>query len=176
MSKQRFAFSSSGTANNAVKMGVFDGTVAWFSETVKDGYKLLWKAHGGETGDAEEADYLFAMTEDSRDVQEVSRRLENRGRIFLCPRYIVRCILIGRFGAPTKHHILGSELPPANSEQPQVDDEASASGPSQSTAPMCITDMDADFRVHLKPNASHDVCEALVEKLLVDVNETDDSD
>ncbi|KAL1481170.1 hypothetical protein MTO96_034625 [Rhipicephalus appendiculatus] len=132
MSKHRVAIPPPGAE---AKKGVFHGSVAWFSEGVSDTYKNFWKVHGGEIADAEKADYLFAMADDAPDVQEVSRRLESKDHVFLCPRYIVRCVLIGRFGSPTKH-ILGSQLPPASAKQLQQDSTASTSGSSQSSVPV----------------------------------------
>ncbi|KAL1481171.1 hypothetical protein MTO96_034626 [Rhipicephalus appendiculatus] len=154
------------------KTGLFHGSVAWFSEGVSDTYKHFWKVHGGEIGEAEKADYLFAMAEDAPDVQEVSRRLGSKDHVFLCPRYIVRCVLIGRFRSPTKQHILGSQLPPASAKQLQRDNTASTSGSSQSSVPVNGTVEEADHRVHLMPSAGHEFCAAIAEKLLIAAKET----
>ncbi|KAL1481169.1 hypothetical protein MTO96_034624 [Rhipicephalus appendiculatus] len=168
MSKHRVAIPPPGAA---AKTGVFHGSVAWFSEGVSDTYKHVWKVHGGEIGEAEKADYLFAMAENAPDVQEVSRRLESKDHVFLCPRYIVRCVLIGRFRSPTKQHILGSQLPPASAKQLQQDNTASTSGSSQSSVPV----EEADHRVHLMPSASHEFYAAIAEKLLIAAKQIGDS-
>ncbi|KAL1425406.1 hypothetical protein MTO96_019202 [Rhipicephalus appendiculatus] len=152
-------------------MGVFDGYVAWFSDTVKDKYKLLWKAHGGTIGDAAEASYLFSKSMDASDVREVYQRLRNREHVFLCPRFIIRCVLLGSCCVPIKDHVLQRmpDVSRESSEQPQVRRENSAptADPSKSPETICITDMSCeDFRIHLKPSASLEIREKLRKKLM----------
>ncbi|KAH8042727.1 hypothetical protein HPB51_025631 [Rhipicephalus microplus] len=158
-------------------MGVFDGSVAWFSDTVKDKYKLLWQTHGGTIGDAGEASYLFSNSTDASDVQAVHRRLRNQEHVFLCPRFIIRCVLLGSRSVPTKDHILqGKPHVPreSRSKQTQVtqDNFVPTAGPSKPPEAICITDMSCkNFRIHLKPNASLKIRELFRKKLLKDDSE-----
>ncbi|KAL3181719.1 hypothetical protein MRX96_036101 [Rhipicephalus microplus] len=151
-------------------MGVFDGYVAWFSDTVKDKHKLLWKAHGGTIKDAAKATHLFTKAMDASDVREVDHRLRDKEHIFLYPRFIKRCILLGVCSSPIKAHVLQKKrnVLYGRSEQPNVRQEnpEPTAGPSKPPEAICITDMRrVNFRVHLKPNASLGILEKLREEL-----------
>lgn len=155
----------------AAKMGVFDGSGAWFSETVDDKYKLLWKAHGGEMKDAEEANYLFAKSEDAADVREVCHRLGGeRELVFLCPRYIIRSVLLGTSGVCMKQHVLGRkpDSPQEDHQQPEDEEKAppARARPKPSGA-MSITDVNCgEFSIHLKPGACPELGEKLCKKFM----------
>ncbi|KAH8029772.1 hypothetical protein HPB51_004777 [Rhipicephalus microplus] len=148
----------------APKPGVFHGSLAWFSEGVSDTYKRYWTLHGGEVGEAETADHLFAMTQDAPDVQELSLRLESKDRVFLCPRYIIYCILIGRLRSPKEQHILGSEQPRTSATQRQGDEKASTRGPSQSSTSVNAEAMvEDDQRARVMPSPGHEFGAAIAE-------------
>lgn len=121
--------------------------------------------------DAEEASYLFSKSEDAADVREVRQRLGGeRELVFLCPRYIIRSVLLGTSGVRINQHVLGRkpDAAPEDLKETEAEEKAPpARAMPKPSGPMRITDINCgEFSIHLNPGACPELCEKLCKKFM----------